>query len=96
MKGNVIMWTCQCEGDADRLSQALSTATDPIRKAMKHFWWEDVLNLVTDGDCPKEHWRNLYFYLSGYGDAEWQLTNSPNRQAPVAIPEAPKKKGTKQ
>lgn len=95
MNGNIIMWTCKDEAARAMLKQALATATDPIRKAAKSFWW-DGLNLVTSDDCFKDAWRHIYFYLSGYGDAEWQLTQSNDRRQPVAIPTTRKEKGTKQ
>ena len=91
MKNNIIMWE-----EADRikrveLQNALRSATAPIQESMKWFEWEgDCLTCGPDTlEKGKEHWRNLYFYLSGYGDAQYQFQPGNGRQQPVAIPQGP-------
>jgi hypothetical protein len=90
MKNNIIMWQESNEIKRVLLQYALNHATQPIRDAMHFFEWE--------GDCltcgpetlknGKEHWRNLYFYLSGWGDAEFAHSHTEIKHQPVAIPTA--------
>jgi hypothetical protein len=74
MKNNIIMWTESDPIERENLIDALRCATDPIREAVKYFEWEG--EFLTCGpetlEHHKEEWRNLYFYLSGYGDAQFQ------------------------
>ena len=85
MKNNIIMWTETDGFERSKLIDAIKGATVPVQKAMEHFEWEGE-HLTCGPDTlknHKEHWRNLYFYLSGYGDA------TTARNQPVAIPAAP-------
>lgn len=91
MKNNIIMWH---EPDAEHraaIQDALKCATLPIQEAMKWFEWEG--EYLTCGPETlkngKEHWRNLYFYLSGYGDACYQLLYQFERKQPTPIPSGP-------
>lgn len=88
MINNVIMWTESDAFERSKLIDALRSATHPVQEAMKHFIWEGK-HLTCAGDCPKDHWRNLYFYLSGYGDSQFQECVKETKQQPVAIPAAP-------
>lgn len=90
MKNNVIMWTETNPAQKLNLKAALYHATQPIRDAAKLFEWEGH-HLTCGPDVLKNHqeeWRNLYFYLSGYGDAQFQLGADVTRKAPVPIPVA--------
>lgn len=96
MKNNIIMWTETDAFERAKLIDALKTATAPVREAIKHFEWEGE-HLTCGPETlakGKEHWRNLYFYLSGYGDAQFQdcIKAGPMsnvKKQPVAIPSAP-------
>jgi hypothetical protein len=92
MKGNqtmnttnnekLIMWTESDAFERSKLIDSLKGATTPIRDAMAHFVW-DGENLVCSEQCPKDHWRNLYFYLSGYGDARFQECADATKHKPA-------------
>lgn len=91
MKNNVIMWTESDPIERANLIDALKCATAPIQEAMKWFEWEGE-HLTCGPETlknGKEHWRNLYFYLSGYGDAQFQDCVAKERKQPVAIPRSP-------
>lgn len=88
MKNNIIMWQESDAFERAALKDALKSATQPIQEAMRWFEWED--EFLTCGpetlENGKEHWRNLYFYLSGYGDAQFQDCVQNEKKQPIAIP----------
>lgn len=91
MGNNILMWQASDARDLARLKEALRSATAPIQEALKWFEWEGAR--LTCGPKTlkegKEHWRNLYFYLSGYGDAQFIYDSSTIRREPAAIPAGP-------
>lgn len=89
------MWEESDPIEREKLIKALEAATLPIREAIKHFKWEGEFltcgpELLSTSNNRK-HWRNLYFYLSGYGDKLFQTSNAAIKKEPVSIPVAPSK-----
>ena len=80
----IILWTETDDMDRAKLVRALESATQPIFSAYTAACHWDGPNLVFTPTkvCPAirpTYYRDLYFYLSGYGDAMHQNGAMPQR-----------------
>ena len=82
---NIILWTEVDTNDRVLLKRALESATAPILEAYACCMWQNEAELVFETskvkpDLRLQYYSRLYFYLSGYGDAQHQERAWNNRQ----------------
>ena len=87
---DIILWTETHLYEIEKLSRAFESATRPIQMAYKGACVWDGPNLIFRPSkcCPAivpTYYRDLYFYLSGYGDAMFQ-EGAPKRIDPRVAP----------
>lgn len=73
-----IMWTEQDRQERAELDRSLAVAAEPVLEAKKSFYWSGE-NYVCDDPVNPEHWKIMYCYFLGYGDALSQFLPDTKR-----------------